>query len=184
MNYSYRLIQTVVSDKAPWFYEGQYESLKPANGQWVTSYPYSGDFAVPPTQRVQFPAIVIEAVPRGFNKPYELGNSALWVERDILFNVIADTKWRRNTLVDVLALEDNHNLWLYNTDTVIQAGFAPLNMSGMLVNTTGTYPYLVSNFPFTQCYFKETQLAAVESPNPYLHEAKVRTTCELALNKI
>lgn len=184
MNYSYRSIQVLVSDKAQWFYEGQYESLKPAGLQWASSYPYSGDFAVPPQHRIQFPAIIVEAVPRGYNKPYELGNSALWVERDILFNIVSDTKWRRNTLIDVLSLEDNHNLWLYNTDDVLRAGMAPLNMSGMLVNPTGTYPYLVNNYRLTQCYFKEIQIAEVESINPYLHESKVRATMELAINRI
>lgn len=184
MNYSYRYVQTYVANDAQWFYEGQYDSFKPASTQWATSPLNSGDYSVPPQHRVQYPAIIIEAIPRAYNKPYELGNSALWVEQDVKFNIIAENKWGRNKLIDVLRLEDNHQIYLYNSDDVARSGLNALDYRGMLVNTTGNYPYLVNNFPFVKCYFKETTVAEVESISANLHEGSVRITMEMVLHKI
>lgn len=184
MNYSYRWVQISLANNANWFYEGQYDSLLPGDPQWTTYHPGSGDFSSPPQHRIQFPAIIIEAVPRARNRPYEVGNTSLWVEQDVVFNIIAENKWGRNKLVDVIRLEDNREIYLYDSDRVARSGFNAIDYRGMLVNTSGMYPYLVDNFRLAKVYFKEVVLAETESLNPKLHEASVRVTMELVLKHL
>lgn len=184
INYSYRLIQVYKSNEADWFFESQYNSARPANDQWDMYSPSSGDYSIPPQKRAQFPAIIIETIPRGFNDPWELGNLSLLVHQDVMFNIVAETRSQRNRLVDILRFEDNHTIALYDTDEVVSSGLYPLDYRGMLVNLTGMYPYLVDNHRLTTCYFSKVTFAEVESLSPQLHEGKVRATIELILNGV
>ena len=45
-DYSYRAVQTYISDDLPWFFEVQYDSLDPSNLHWTQNIA-SGDFDVP-----------------------------------------------------------------------------------------------------------------------------------------
>ena len=184
LEYSYRTVQVYTSDEADWFFEGQYESYRPGGAQWVTHAPDSGNFAIPPHKRVQFPAIIIEPVPRGVGSPWELGNLAMLSSQDVLFNIVAETRNERNKLVDILRMENDHIIWLYDSDEVVASGAYPLDYRGMLVNSTGTYPYLVDNYRFTTCRFKNVTVSSVEGLSPFLHEGKVRATMELILNNL
>lgn len=184
MNYSYRWVQVHLSEDADWFYQGQYASLKPGETQWASSHPNSGDYAIPPQHRIQFPCVIIECVPRTVARPYELGNTVLWVEQDVLFNIVAENKTARNNIKDTLFLEDDHIIWLYNSNDVARSGYNAIDYRGMLVNSTGTYPYLVNNFRWKQARFKDTNVSEVESLNTNLYEASVRTSLELILGLI
>ena len=184
MNYSYRIVQTYVSDNAPWFYEGQYGSLRPGDVQWTDSHPQSGNFSIPPQHRVQFPFIVIEAVAKNSNEPYELGNLALWVHKDIILNIASETKVMRNRIIDIWTLEEDHTIKLFDTEKIMAADIAPLDFRGMLINRDSMYPNLVDNHTFTKCAFRDVTVAEVESLNPYLHEAKVRITCQMIIAKL
>lgn len=184
MNYSYRWVQVHTSQDADWFYQGQYASLKPVDTQWASSYPSSGDYSNPPQHRIQFPCVIVECVARTDARPYELGNTVLWVEQDVLFNIVAENKASRNNIKDTLFLEDDHIIMLYNSNSVARSGYHALDYRGMLVNTTGTYPYLVNNFPWKQARFKDTNVSEVESLSTSLHEASVRTSLELILGLI
>jgi hypothetical protein len=184
LNYSYRWVQTYVSDRAGWYYNGDYASLKPGDSQWTTYHPSSGDFARPPQHRVQFPAIVVESISKADSKPYQLGDSTLVVSQDVMFNIISNTRHTRNTLVDVLRMQEDRTIWLYDTDEIVQANLMPLDSSGMIANSQSTYPYLVDNYRFAKCFFSDIQISEMESLSPLLHEAKVRITMELILSQI
>ncbi len=184
LEYSYRLVQVYKSEDASWFFEGQYQSFRPANDQWDTYSPSSGDYATPPQQRAQFPSVVVEAAARSRNTGWELGSKTLNVEQDVLFHIVADRKKFRSNLIDILRFEHDHIIKLYDTDAVVRAGLAPLDYRGMLVNTTGMYPYIVDNYLFTTTMFRDVRSSEVESLNPYLHEAQVRVTMELIIGQV
>lgn len=184
MNYSYRWVQVYVADNAPWFFEGQYVSFRPGDQQWNINFPYSGDFSASPNMRYQFPVCIIEAVPKRTHEPYEMGNSASWIQQDVIFNIVGENKWSRDKLMDILDLEYNHILQLYDTDKVIASGLSPLDYRGNVANSTGTYPYLIGACPFAKMYIKDVQMAEVETLNPRLYEGKIRWVCEVILAKI
>lgn len=178
LNYSYRWCQVYKADDAEWFKEGQYATFKPADPQWAETHS-SGDYSIPPQHRVQFPAIVIEAVARNSNIPYELGSSACFQLQDVKINVVTETKWARNKLLDICGSEQFHTLWLYDTYQVNLANMSPLDIRGMLTNPTGMYPYLVDNYRLARCFLEDVQMAEVQSPNPHLHEGVARLTCSV-----
>lgn len=178
LNYSYRWCQIYKADDAEWFKEGQYATFKPGDTQWAETH-NSGDYSIPPQHRVQFPAIVIEAVARNKNIPYELGSNSAFQRQDVMLNIVTENKWARNKLNDILSNEQWHNIWLYDTYQVNLANMSPLDIRGMLVNPTGMYPYLVDNYRLARCYFQDVVPSQVESLNPRLHEAVVRLTCEV-----
>ncbi len=184
MEYSYRTVQVYKSDEATWFFEGQYQSYRPNSDQWVTHAPNSGDYVIPPSQRAQFPSIIIQAVPRGYSLPFELGNKNAWRYQDVIFNIVADTTKARNNLVDILRFEDDHTIKLFDTDRVVRSGAAPLDYRGMLINNSGMYPNLVDRYTFTTATFQNVNLSESQSLNPYLYEGRIRATMELILAEI
>jgi len=184
LEYSYRTVQVYQYGQAGWFTEGQYESYRPGSAQWTTHAPNSGDFVVPPYQRAQFPAIIIQPVPRVSSRPYELGSKSMYMYRDILFNIVSDNKKLRDNLVDILALENHHTIKLFDTDVVVRSGAAPLDYRGMLVNTSGMYPNLVDTYTFTTAQFQNVVGSEVESRNAYLHQGVVRATMEVILREV
>lgn len=182
MNYSYRTVSVEIADDSPLWKEIQYGSLRvdnthrtdPDKGQWS---------AIPSLKRQQLPAIIIEAVPRGSNKGWEIGSQALMVNRDVLFHIVAEDRLIRNNLVDIVALEENKTIWMFNSDDLVNTDDWPLDYRGAK-NTNGlTYPNLIENYKWLRLTILKTLIAEVGGLNPYLHEGTVRATCEIILTK-
>tara|TARA_Y100000310_G_C20658386_1_gene803260 strand:- start:1092 stop:2081 length:990 start_codon:yes stop_codon:yes gene_type:complete len=183
MNYSYRWVQTYLADKAPWWQELQYGSFR-VDGDHI-SQTGSGDWSIGGNHRVQLPAVVIEAVPRRYSQGYELGNSSLRTYQDVLFHVIAESKWQRNQLVDILSVQQDKTIYLFDTNKVAEDRKYPLDYRGMLASGNPLmYPNLVaaSGYRWKECRFRNSVLSEVESPSPNLHEAVVRTTFEVVIS--
>jgi hypothetical protein len=178
MDYSYRWVQTYIAGNAPWWQELQYGSFR-VDSEHATQTG-SGDWSIGAQHRVQLPAIVIEAVPRRTSKGYELGSAKLRVSQDVLFHVLAETKWERDQIVDILTLQNQKTIYLFNVNTLSESNDYPLDDRGMKVNNSN-YPDFVSEsgYRYSRVYFKDSVLSQVQSPNPALKEATVRTTFEI-----
>jgi len=180
MNHSYRWVQTYVADKAPWWQELQYKSFRVDSSH--VSQTGSGDWSIGGQHRVQLPAIVIEAVSRRYSEGYELGSANLRTFQDVLFHVVAESKWQRNQLVDVLSMQQDKSIYLFNTNKVAENGVYPLDYRGMLTTSNPLmYPNLVAStgYRWKECRFRNATLSEVESPHPGLHEGAVRITFEV-----
>ena len=180
MNHSYRWVQVYLADKAPWWQDLQYRSLRVDSTH--VSQTGSGDWAIGGQHRVQLPAVVIEAVPRRYSEGYELGSANLRTYQDVLFHVVAESKWQRNQLVDILSMQQDKSIYLFNTNKVAEEGVYPLDYRGMLASGNPLmYPNLVaaSGYRWKECRFRNATLSEVESPHPALHEGAVRTTFEV-----
>ena len=180
MNHSYRWVQVYLADKAPWWQELQYRSFRVDSSH--ISQTGSGDWSIGGQHRVQLPAVVIEAVPRRHSEGYELGNANLRTYQDVLFHVVAESKWQRNQLVDIFSMQQDKSIYLFNTNKVAEEGVYPLDYRGMLASGNPLmYPNLVatSGYRWKECRFGHTTLSEVESPHPGLHEGIVRTTFEV-----
>jgi len=179
LNYSYRNVQVYKADDAPWWKELQYRSFDSADTHFTQDI-RTGDWSIGGHQRIQLPAIVLEAVPRGRSKGYELGNSALDVEQDVLFHVLADNRRTRNDLISILSLQNDKYIWLFDSNIINSGQNFPLDAKGSRVKTLN-YPDLVSEtgFRWRKCRLANTTMSEVESINPQLYEGVVRTTINL-----
>ena len=183
LEHSYRWLQTYVADKAPWWQELQYRSFR-VDSSHVTQTG-SGDWSIGGHHRVQLPAIVIEAVPRRYSQGYELGSANLRTYQDVLFHVLAESKWQRNQLVDILSMQKDKSIYLFDTNKVAESGAYPLDYRGSVVDNPLMYPDLITQAPsgyrWRTCRFTDATLSEVESPHQNLHEGVVRTTFEVVV---
>lgn len=182
MNYSYRGIQVYIANDAPWWDELQYESYRVDDTHFATSA--SGTWAIFNQHRVQLPAVVVETVARRRSHGYELGNSALVIQQDCLFHILAETRWERNQILDILSLQNDKTVWLFNSDEISVSGAFPLDYRGMLVNGSRMYPDLIEFYKWKKCTFTETQVTEVISHNIMIHEGTVRTTFDVIMGNI
>jgi hypothetical protein len=179
LNYSYRNVQSVVADNAPWWRELQLQSFR-SDDPHFTQSDRTGDWSIGNYSRIQLPTVIVEAIPRGISRPYELGNGSLWIEQDVLFHILADDRVTRNKLVGILQVQNDKGVWLFDSDVVAASSVFPLDYRGERVNGN-VYPDIVSDttYQYKKCRFRQSTVTEVGVWNPKLYEGTVRTTCEL-----
>ena len=181
LEYSYRNVQVYIADQAPWWDELQYNSMRVDDATFAEIG--SGNWGILSNHRVQMPAIVVEAVPRRTFTPYELGSISQVIKQDVIFHVVAESRWWRNQLIDVISLQQDKTLQLYDTDKIAEANVFPLDFRGMVVSTTSTYDALVNDeaYKFRTARVLNINITEMESYNINLHEGSVRASLELIL---
>jgi hypothetical protein len=177
LNYSYRFVQTYRANDAPWLSSLQYWSFR--NNNPDVSQISEGEWSIGGNHRIQLPAIVIESIPRSRSRPYEIGNTLLWIEQDIGFYVFAETKNDRNKILDILRLQQDLTLQLFDTNKLSQDDNYPLNYNGDLKNNPLMYPNIISQYPWKKCSIKNINLIELDSLTPNLHQGLCRATVEI-----
>lgn len=177
LNYSYRFVQTHRSSESPWFNILQYSSFNTSNADIKLSD--DGEWSIGGHHRIQMPCIIIEPVARSRSRPYEIGNSLLWLEQDIAFYVLAENKNDRNKLLDILRLQQDATLQLFDTNELAQNDNYPLDYNGDIKNNPLMYPDIVSTYPWRKCFIKNISLFEIDSPIPNLHQGMARATLEI-----
>jgi hypothetical protein len=175
--YSYRFVQIHRSSDSPWFNIIQQSSFNTANPDIARSD--SGEWTIGANHRIQLPAIVIEALPRSRSVPYEIGSSSLKLEQDIAFYILAETKNDRNKLLDIIRLQQDSTIALFNTNSLARDDRYPLNYEGDIRGTPLMYPEIVDQYQWRRCWLKSVNLFEIDSPNPNLHQGMVRCTTEI-----
>jgi len=177
LNYSYRYVQTYRANDSPWFNVLQFASYETNNTDIVRTE--DGDWSIGGQHRIQMPAIVIESLPKSRSRPYEIGNNNLIIEQDIAFHVLAENKNDRNKLLDILRLQQDSVIVLYNTNTIAQNDLYPLDYNGDRKNSPIMYPDMVSQYGWRKCWIKNVNLFEIESVHPSLYMGMVRATVEI-----
>jgi hypothetical protein len=179
LNYSYRNVQTYVADQAPWWDELQYNSMRVDDATFAQVS--SGNWGILANHRVQMPAVVIETVPRRTYQPYELGNSSNLVTQDVIFHIVAESRWWRNQLVDIISVQKDKTLMLYDSDKVAESGAYPLDYRGMVIAPENNYSGLVNTaaYQFTSARITDMGVSEMESYNSRLYEGTVRASFEV-----
>ena len=177
LEYSYRNVQTYIADQAPWWDEIQQNSLRVDDPTFDELG--SGNWGILANHRVQLPAIVVEAVPRRTFTPYQMGGVSQFVYQDVLFHIIADTRWWRNNLVDIVSFQKDTTIMMYDNNTVAQSGAYPLDYRGMLVDSSKTYPCLAEDYAYKSMRFFNCIVTEMNTINSRLYQGTVRATFEL-----
>jgi hypothetical protein len=179
MNYAYRNVQVYIADQAPWWDEIQYDSLRVDD---PTLYDIgSGNWQILANHRVQLPAIVIEAVPRRTLRPYEMGTVGNWVYQDVLFHILSESRWWRNQLIDVVSLEKDRTIRLYDNNGIANATGYPLDHRGMRNSNAIMYPDMVEDYQYKLARYYNMIVTEMSSPNSRLHRGTVRATFEVVM---
>ena len=174
--YSYRYAQVYRANDSDWFGLLQYSGPSTtknidrlANGSWK----------IGKNQIVQLPAIIVESLPRSRSRPHEIGSGGLILEQDFAFHILADNKNDRNKIIDILRLQQDLVIWLFDTNALMKDDKYPLNYNGSLKNSPLMYPAIIDEYPWKKCWMRNINVFDVESIDPNMHRAVVRMTAEI-----
>lgn len=177
INYSYKYIQTYKAYNNPWFNIVQYSSFDTANKDIKRKD--DGDWNIGSEHRIQLPAIVIEAITRGRNRPFEIGSKSLVIEQDVGFYILAENRNDRNRIIDILRLQQDDVIMLYDTNKLAKDEKYPLDHNGNLRANPLMYPLIVDQYPWRKCWIKNINIFEMDSIHPNMHRALVRATMEI-----
>lgn len=178
MEYSYRWLQIYNYDNAQWWRQLQYQT--DANSEHFNQL-NKGDFSILSNNRVQLPAIIIETVSRGLSKPWQLGDKSLVMKQELLLHIVSETMADRNKIIDILRLQQDKIIRMYDTNLVIKYGVQPFLIDGTLNPNRLKYDQLL------QCkgyYWNSARLidifaSDVQSFSPFFSESNVKLTVEI-----
>lgn len=183
LEYSHRNVQVYIADQAPWWDELQYDSLRVDDTDYLSTG--SGAWGILANHRVQMPAVILETVPRRRFTPYQMGDLSQIVQQDVVFHIVSENRWWRNQLIDIISLQKDSQIWLFNSDTLISSGAYPLDFRGMKAKTdTLNYNDVVglNQYRYALARMTEVSITEMEAHNSRLYEGTVRATLELVLD--
>lgn len=175
--YAYRWINLYDMD-VPWYRNVVFDALlveEQAKAQ-------GGVIGLLQQNRAQLPLVVIEPVTRRRMKGKELGSGAHTIFQDVLFHVVAETSDDRDKIVDIISLNQDKTIYLYDVNARVAANEFALDWRGSKINEAKMYPDLVElppvGFRWKKCFFNRMVCEEVTIKLP-LHRGIVRATLEV-----
>lgn len=172
--YSYKYINVSYANNLPWLGEVQYSSLD-IGGNFNNLN--KGEYDLPAEARIQLPMIAIEVVPRRSMKGYQLGGGQ-WVETDVLFHCLAEDEYTRNKLVDIVSLQNDKSIYMFDSNMLANSGAFPIDYMGFPVSGALRYPDLIDNFTRNKVRFKNSSVQSMKLINSNFYAGIVRLTLE------
>jgi hypothetical protein len=125
----------------PWWRQLQAYSMRVDDPQFLQTA--SGAWATLSQNRMQLPAVVVEAVPGVVQKPLAMGGGVEY-HQPIAFHIITELHHDRNQLHDILVRQWQKRINKYDLNQVITSGVYPLDADGAPNPSGLMYPDLVS----------------------------------------
>ncbi len=172
--YSYKWINVVYANDVPWLKEVQIDTQHPNSHFYDKN---KGNWDIPPESRLQLPAIAIEVVPTRNFKGYQLGGGQI-VYTDVLFHCIAEDEVTRNKLVDIVSLQNNKTIYLYDSNAINHNNDYPIDYRGVPVSGALQYPELVGSYLGGRLFFKDSTVQDMNLIDSNLFGGVVRITTE------
>jgi hypothetical protein len=177
-NYAYRWCQVYKNSSDSQWKELQELTYKPVP---QINQANSGEYAIGASHRVQMPAIVIEPISRSYSQPWQLGSYDFAVDQDILLHVFTENAIDNNKIIDIIRLQKNKTIILYDINKVVNSGTYPLTYNGSLNPNGLCYTDLLENYRWNLCYFKEISVLNMESANKNLYWCTLRLTTQVII---
>lgn len=174
--YSYKYINVSQSDGLNWFKEIQKRSERAEN----PNFPNSGDYAVLADNRYQLPAIGIEVGGTRKGTPFQIGGGQI-ITTDFYFHCVAEDVYTRDTLVDIVSLQNLHNMRAFNLNTLAESGDFPLDYKGTPVSGALLYPELLNKHKGEEIRLIDVSMDSVYSISPDIHVGTIKFTAETIL---
>ncbi len=184
LEYTYRYFNFDSSD-AQWFRQVMFDSFRVDDNQF---FQYgSGVWNTLSKNRVQLPAVVVEAVPRRTFVPYQIGGGQK-IRQDVLFHIFTEFPWDRKTLLDVISYQNEKTIRGFDKNLIARDNKFAFTETGALSPYALTYPQLVAPTGVGGFYWKNIRFDGVTSQEsislPPLYQAVVRGTFEVILPEI
>lgn len=181
-SYSYKSVQVYNSDEFPGWKEVQFDSNINTDSHF-NKYK-TGDSAVHPEHRVQLPAVVIEIDSRESSTPFRLGDRSLIIKQDVLFHIVTDNKQDKHKIVDILRLQKDRYIWLFDTNKVIEDKKYELNLNGSLNPNSINYDELTNTqkYRWKMSRISDIQVSDMVFYHMNLFGSTVRMTHEFIQN--
>lgn len=140
--YSYKWINVTYAHRLPWLVQLQSKTSQPTTDFLQST---QGAWNLPPEARLQLPAIAVETVASRKFKGYQLGGGQ-WVYTDVIFHCLAEDDATRNKLVDIISLQNNKVINLFDSNKMSQSGAFPMDYRGFPVSGALRYPDVVGQY--------------------------------------
>lgn len=163
VEHSYKRINVTYADNIPWLKKIQINELE--------------EDIIHPNDRLSLPAIALEVVPRRQFRGYQLGGGQ-WVYTDVIFHCLAEDKFTRDKLVDIVSLQNGKTLNLFDSNAINASGAFPIDYRGFPVSGALRYPDLVSAYDGGDLRLTQTNVQSMNSYNSSIYGGVVRITTE------
>lgn len=168
--FSYKYVNVVYSNALPWLREIQYRTNEPSINQ--------NELNMSSEMKVQLPAIAVEVVPRRTMRGYQLGGGQ-YIYTDILFHCVAEDEITRNKLVDIISLQNDKTISMFDSNTIADSGDFPLDYNGYPVSNAKRYPDLINDYTGNSLRFQNAIVQGMELINSNFYAGIVRMTTEV-----
>jgi len=172
--YSYKYINVMYANNMPWYKQIQPNTLQP-----TTTFLDSDDGAwnIPPENRAQLPLVAIEVVPTRTFKGFQLGGGQ-FVNTDILFHCIAEDEVTRNKIVDIISLQNDKTVYLFDSNKINANNDFPLDYRGVPVPSALRYPDLIEQYNMGKARLTKTVVQNMTMHKSDVFGGIVRMTAE------
>jgi hypothetical protein len=178
--YSYKYVNVIYANNVPWLREIQYSTLDvPASFSNATK----GEFKVPAEMRIQLPSIAVEIVPRRSFKGYQLGGGQ-YIYTDVLFHCIAEDAYTRNSLLDMVSMQNDKKIRLFDSNILASSGAFPIDYRGVPVPSALRYPDLVDQYNAGGARFIDATVQGMEIINSNFTAGIAKLTTEVIKRNI
>lgn len=176
-SYAYRWCQVYKSSTDPYWKELQELTYKPPTTA------NQGDYNISANHRIQMPAIIVEPISNSYSKPFQLGRRDSWVYQDVFLHVFTENGSDRNKIVDIMRLQKESTIAMYDINKVVNSGVYPLDYRGS-INPSGSYYHTLatdSAFFWHHFFIKDVRIIDMESRNKNIFWCTIRLTTETIL---
>ena len=189
--FSYKWINVIRANHA-FFREIQYRSQR-ADGDFTQAG--SGDWSQLSENRLQLPVLAIEGVKKRDFKPYQLGGGQ-WVYSDVLFHVLAEEEYTRDKILDIVSLQNEKTLRMFDSDRIGRNNAYPLDWKGSPKSGSLRYPEMIAysgvggygaidiGIAYGALGLRDSRITAVDTLSPNLYHGVVRTSTEVIMPQI
>lgn len=175
VEYAYRNIQVYKSSDNLWWKELQ------RNTYQAYRFDKNPDYNVLSNNRVQPPFIMIEPIARNQQIPLELGSYENILSQDVLLHVFTQNTNQRNSITDLLLLQKDKDIILYDIDKVVKNNKYELNYRGEINNSGMNYSDIISNseYQYKIGHIKNSILSEQNILSSSLYNSVLRWTIEI-----
>tara|TARA_B100001094_G_scaffold175162_1_gene169352 strand:+ start:1426 stop:2412 length:987 start_codon:yes stop_codon:yes gene_type:complete len=178
--HSYKYINVIYANNLPWIQEIQAKSLAIA-ANFLTNE--KGDVNVPQEAKIQLPLIAVEAVPMRTFEGYQLGGGQ-WVRQDVIFHCIAEDEVTRNKLIDIVSLQNDKTICLFDSNKINTAAKFPIDYKGAPVPSALRYPDLVESYYGGKMRITKASVQQMQMLDSNIFGGMVRVTTDLIKSNI
>jgi hypothetical protein len=136
MEYAYKAIQTYKATD-------NFSNLKDLQRYTFLSSEDSKNLKSKPN--AQMPCVIVQIISGNNYKPYQLGSTDFLASQDVMLHVFTENAIDKQNIVDIIKLQKDRTLLLYDLKKVVKNNVYELNSDGSLNNNRINYENLLNN---------------------------------------